>query len=88
MQYSVMGLAFQFFDHALSKGLGVAPVYYGEELMEPPPPSSKEDSVEGADASYRAKAMAKTILAPILAGSLESTVANRAEGEMNSESCA
>mmetsp|Transcript_23689 Transcript_23689/g.33827 ORF Transcript_23689/g.33827 Transcript_23689/m.33827 type:complete len:391 (+) Transcript_23689:92-1264(+) len=77
MQYSVMGLAFQFFDHALSKALGVAPVYYGEELMEPPPPpsSSKKDH----DATHQLKSITKTILAPILAGSLESTVANRAE---------
>src|SRR5210317_156294 len=30
MQYSVMGLAFQFFDHALSKALGVKPVIYGD----------------------------------------------------------
>lgn len=81
MQYSVMGLAFQFFDHALSKSLGVAPVWYGQELMEPPPPSSKEDatSSNNEDASYRVKAMAKTIVAPMLAGSLESIVANRAE---------
>lgn len=84
MQYSVMGLAFQFFDHALSKSLGVAPVWYGDELMQPPP--SKEDAAtanENAnkDASYHAKSIAKTILAPILAGSLESVVANRAEVE-------
>lgn len=85
MQYSVMGLAFQFFDHALSKGLGVAPVWYGEELMTPPPPPSSQEKSSSAggsdhvDASYGMKMAAKTILAPILAGSLESTVANRAE---------
>ena len=83
MQYSVMGLAFQFFDHALSKALGVAPVYYGDELMEPPPPpttpSSQTSSNNQHDASYQLKSITKTILAPILAGSLESTVANRAE---------
>mmetsp|Transcript_22422 Transcript_22422/g.48760 ORF Transcript_22422/g.48760 Transcript_22422/m.48760 type:complete len:382 (+) Transcript_22422:93-1238(+) len=80
MQYSVMGLAFQFFDHALSKALNVKPVYYGEELMEPPPsPSAKTADAEKMDASYRIKSTFKTILAPILSGSLESVVANRAE---------
>mmetsp|Transcript_11670 Transcript_11670/g.25196 ORF Transcript_11670/g.25196 Transcript_11670/m.25196 type:complete len:400 (-) Transcript_11670:205-1404(-) len=97
MQYSVMGLAFQFFDHALSRTLGVAPVYYGEELMEPPSVSSSRSwkgveanhdnnnnnndalSSESDYASYRVKTLAKTMLAPVLAGSLESSVANRAE---------
>ena len=77
---SVMGLAFQFFDHALSKSLDVPPVWYGDELMQPPP--SKEDSSTSEntkDASYQAKTMAKTLLAPALAGTLESFVANRAE---------
>eukprot|EP00985_Skeletonema_marinoi_P003012 scaffold1248_cov104-Skeletonema_marinoi.AAC.3 len=78
MQYSVMGLAFQFFDHALSKALGVAPVYYGDELMEPPPPPSSNTN-HNHDATHQIKSITKTILAPILAGSLESTVANRAE---------
>ena len=78
-----MGLAFQFFDHALSKGLGVAHVYYGNELMLPPPENdgaSKSNESE-KNASYQAKSVAKTILAPILAASLESVVANRAEVE-------
>ena len=79
-----MGLAFQFFDHALSKGLGVAPVYYGDELMLPPPENdgaSNSNESEKSSSSYQAKSVAKTILAPILAGSLESVVANRAEVE-------
>ena len=80
MQYSVMGLAFQFFDHALSKALGVRPVYYGDELMEPPSNcSSSSSSSTEDDATYQIKSITKTILAPILAGSLESIVANRAE---------
>ncbi len=80
MQYSVMGLAFQFFDHALSKALGVKPVIYGDELMEPPPSSLSNDNNEhNDDPTYRIKSTTKTILAPILAGSLESIVANRAE---------
>ena len=79
MQYSVMGLAFQFFDHALSKALGVKPVYYGDELMEPPPTTDNNSHIDDDVASYRIKSITKTILAPILAGSLESVVANRAE---------
>lgn len=80
MQYSVMGLAFQFFDHALSKSFGVAPIWYGKELMEPPPDNNAlNDGQEEKDASYRAKSMARGLLAPILAGSVESLVANRAE---------
>lgn len=78
MQYSVMGLAFQFFDHALSKALGVKPVIYGDELMEPPSSLSHDTNMHG-DPTYRIKSITKTILAPILAGSLESIVANRAE---------
>jgi hypothetical protein len=80
MQYSVMGLAFQFFDHALSKSLGVAPVWYGEELMTPPP-TKESQSDTAVDSAYRIKSIAKTMLAPVLAGSLESVVANRAEVE-------
>ena len=79
-----MGLAFQFFDHALSKGLGVAPVYYSNELMLPPPENdgtSNNSNESEKNASYQAKSVAKTILAPILAASLESVVANRAEVE-------
>eukprot|EP01083_Nonionella_stella_P048211 129057_1 len=74
MQYSVMGLAFQFFDHALSKSLGVAPVWYGEELMTPPP-TKESQSDTAVDSAYRIKSIAKTVLAPVLAGSLESVVA-------------
>ena len=80
MQYSVMGLAFQFFDHALSKALGVKPVIYGDELMKPPSSSlSNDNNKHDDDPTYRIKSITKTILAPILAGSLESIVANRAE---------
>jgi hypothetical protein len=34
MQYSVMGVAFQFFDQSLSQLLQVQPMYYGKQLME------------------------------------------------------
>lgn len=85
MAYSVMGMSFQFFDRALSGGLGVAPVWYGKDVMDPPPPPPPPPSPGGGDdrdvvdASYRAKTVAKTLLAPIMAACLESVVANRAE---------
>ena len=80
MAYSVMGLAFQTVDHALSKALGVKPVWYGDELMLPPPSKNEPNSTEETlDATYRIKSTFRTILAPILAGSVESVVANRAE---------
>ncbi|KAL7486690.1 hypothetical protein ACHAW6_012637 [Cyclotella cf. meneghiniana] len=76
MQYSVMGAAFQFFDRVLSKALDVPPVVYGDQLMEPAPAKT---AVNKEDASARLRSTAKTILAPVLAGALESVVANRAE---------
>lgn len=76
LQYSVMGFAFQFVDHALSNMLGVKPVYYGSQLMEAPP---SRQEVEQVSFQYRMKDSAKTLIAPILAASLESCVSNRAE---------
>jgi len=78
-QYSVMGMAFQVVDHALADALGVRPVVYGKQLLEPA--EDEQSSASGVDASYRAKSTLKTLLAPVLAGSLESAVANRAEVE-------
>eukprot|EP00543_Licmophora_paradoxa_P000485 CAMPEP_0202446154 /NCGR_PEP_ID=MMETSP1360-20130828/4757_1 /ASSEMBLY_ACC=CAM_ASM_000848 /TAXON_ID=515479 /ORGANISM="Licmophora paradoxa, Strain CCMP2313" /LENGTH=348 /DNA_ID=CAMNT_0049062591 /DNA_START=41 /DNA_END=1087 /DNA_ORIENTATION=- len=72
LQYSVMGFAFQFFDHSLSKMLGVKPVYYGPELMEPP-----SDTPQPLD--YQFKSTMARMLSPILASCLESQVSNRAE---------
>ena len=77
-QYSVMGMAFQVVDHALADALGVRPVVYGKQLLEP---ADDKQTVNATDASYQAKTMFKTLLAPFLAGSLESAVANRAEVE-------
>lgn len=74
LQYSIMGGAFQFFDHSLSHMMGVKPMYYGEELMEPPQQSESSEST-----SYKAKFAFKTLLAPMLAASIESKVSNRAE---------
>jgi hypothetical protein len=71
-QYSVMGFAFQFFDHGLSNLLGVEPVCYGHQLMSPP---VKEDQA----IDYRMKTTFKTLLSPMLAAALETKVANRAE---------
>ena len=74
LQYSVMGFAFQFFDHSLSKMLNVKPVYYGHELMTPPDPCD-----EKATASEWFKSSFARILSPALAATLESKVSNRAE---------
>jgi hypothetical protein len=82
MQYSVMGMAFQVVDSALSDAMGVRPVCYGDELMEPPSsPPSPHDGDASFSAGDSARVAFKNILAPLLAGALESTVANRAEVE-------
>jgi hypothetical protein len=74
LQYSVMGVAFQFVDQTLSSLMGVRPVYYGKELMQPPVAHSKDES-----ASMQIKVAFKTVLSPIIAACLESKVSNRAE---------
>jgi hypothetical protein len=75
LQYSVMGFCFQFCDHSLSKMLGVKPVYYGHELMTPPP----EKSPETDNAAYFFKSSFARLLSPALAATLEAKVSNRAE---------
>lgn len=75
-QYSVMGFIFQASDTALSKVFGVERICYGDELMEPPAPPR-----ENVPAIDTIKQAGKCILAPILAGSIEAAVANRAEGQ-------
>lgn len=77
MQYSVMGVAFQFFDQALSNVFNVRPMYYGKELMSPPDPPMGDD----ASTMYNIKASVKTVLSPVLAAHLESFVSNRAEAQ-------
>lgn len=77
-QYSVMGMAFQVVDQALAETLGVRPVVYGKQLLEP---AENEKSASDNDTSYQVKSTIKMLLAPVLAGSLESAVANRAEVE-------
>eukprot|EP00521_Asterionellopsis_glacialis_P005586 CAMPEP_0195267174 /NCGR_PEP_ID=MMETSP0706-20130129/12435_1 /TAXON_ID=33640 /ORGANISM="Asterionellopsis glacialis, Strain CCMP134" /LENGTH=375 /DNA_ID=CAMNT_0040321879 /DNA_START=263 /DNA_END=1391 /DNA_ORIENTATION=- len=73
LQYGVMGLAFQSVDQALSQAIGVRPVYYGSQLMEPPL-ENNEDTF-----SYQMKFAAKTFAAPFFAAALESQFSNRAE---------
>jgi hypothetical protein len=79
MQYSVMGVAFQFFDQVLSSVLQVRPMYYGKELMDPPEAVAAGD--EQSSALYQTKAAVKTVLSPLLAATLESFVSNRAEAQ-------
>jgi hypothetical protein len=79
MQYSVMGVAFQFFDQVLSSVLEVRPMYYGKELMDPPEPVTAGD--EQSSALYQSKAAVKTVLSPLLSATLESFVSNRAEAQ-------
>jgi hypothetical protein len=74
LQYSIMGFAFQFFDHSISNMLGVKPVYYGSELMSPAPPKD-----ENADTAYFMKSAVARLLSPVLAAFLETKVSNRAE---------
>jgi len=74
LQYSVMGVAFQFVDQTLSSVMNVRPMYYGKELMEEP---SKETAT--TTPSQKARFVLKTALAPVIAAALESQVSNRAE---------
>lgn len=74
LQYSVMGAAFQTFDHSLSRLFSVKPVYYGHELMQPPPRDNDNQSPD-----YQMKSAFKTVLSPIMSAALETKVSNRAE---------
>ncbi|GKY96418.1 hypothetical protein MPSEU_000601300 [Mayamaea pseudoterrestris] len=74
MQYSVMGVAFQLVDQTLSNLMGVRPVYYGHQLMQPP-----DNDLVNAPLSYQIKVAAKTLICPVISGCFESFVANRAE---------
>ena len=74
LQYSVMGVAFQFFDQALAQLLSVRPMYYGRELMEPP-----EERLATTEDRHFLREGVKVLAAPVLAATLESLVSNRAE---------
>jgi len=88
MQYSVMGFVFQCCDTCLSRAFGVSRVAYGAELMEPAgerprtadstPAAPSSAGISASDAAV-ALVPLKLVLAPLLAGTLESVVANRAE---------
>ena len=77
LQYSVMGVAFQFVDQTLSTLMGVRPVYYGKEIMDPPEARDKAQDKE--ELTYQVKFAVKTLISPVLAAMLESKVSNRAE---------
>ena len=78
MQYSVMGFVFQACDTALTLALGSSRVPYGPVLMEPP---NRENGRELPPRAMPEQAtyLMKTAMTPILAGTIESIVANRAE---------
>ena len=73
-RYSAMGLVFQGVDLSLSTAFGVDRVQYGAQLMAPvdtsAPPPSPNDMVRQA---------VKTTAAPVISGTIESCIANRAE---------
>ena len=73
-QYSVMGFIFQACDRGLSSALGVAPVVYGDQLMED---ASKDETAMTTAEAF--KTAGKLALVPVVAGAIESGVANRAE---------
>lgn len=75
LQYSVMGMVFQVCDNSLSSALGIKPMHYGAQLMEDP----KDDEKVSPDAVTTTKVCAKLVLAPVIAGTIESAVSNRAE---------
>lgn len=75
LQYSVMGFAFQLVDHGLSNLLGVPPTPYGNDLME----SSSDSEDSDNSLNFRLRNAAKTLVAPVMAASLETKVSNRAE---------
>lgn len=78
LQYSVMGAVFQFCDKTLSTILGVPTTPYGSQLMEDP---KKKEIDTQSSLPTTLKKCSKLIIAPILAGTLESAVSNRAEVE-------
>lgn len=69
-----MGLVFQGVDIALSSALGVSRVQYGAQLMKPIDKNARSQSADEV-----ARTVAKTSAAPLLAGTIESCIANRAE---------
>lgn len=77
LQYSVMGVAFQFFNQSLSQLFGVEPVWYGRDLMTPP----DHEMEKNRSLDYQLRSAAARILSPVMASALESLVSNRAEAQ-------
>eukprot|EP00979_Chaetoceros_neogracilis_P018062 scaffold10550_cov271-Chaetoceros_neogracile.AAC.41 len=77
LQYSVMGMVFQVVDKTLSQAMGVPVMPYGKKLMENP----ESDVRESSDLVTTMKSCSKILLAPVIAGMVESVVANRAEAQ-------
>lgn len=78
LQYSVMGMIFQVVDKAMSRTMGISPMPYGAQLMEEVT-SSEDGQEKSGDLLIALKSYSKMILAPAIAGMVESAVANRAE---------
>jgi len=79
LQYSVMGMVFQICDRALSSLLDVPVIPYGSQLMEDPANDIDNSKTDEQSSSTALKQGLKIILAPTLAGTVESIVSNRAE---------
>lgn len=81
LQYSVMGMVFQICDRTLSAAMGVPVVPYGAKLMEDPSYDhvQEEESQNSDDATTIMKKSIQIIVAPAIAGTVESVVSNRAE---------
>ena len=75
-QYSAMGLVFQAVDITLSSVLGTKRIEYGAQLMEP-----VDRDAPPRPAGELVRTVGKTACAPVLAGTIESCIANRAEAE-------
>ena len=75
LQYSIMGFSFQVADRALSSMFNVEPCLTGEALLV----DGDGRSESSGDALYTTKTAVKLLLAPMIAGSFESVVSNKAE---------
>ena len=84
LQYSVMGMVFQSVDKSLSLLFNVPLMPYGSDLMKDPRNDIDSSTHQKSDdnsstLSSSFKMGSKMMLAPILSGTIESVVANRAE---------
>lgn len=79
LQYSVMGMVFQICDRALSAAMGTPVIPYGSQLMEDPANDEDDENSTTSSKNMAYKQGIQIILAPTIAGIVESTVSNRAE---------